>query len=353
MRAAQVITLDGCKLACASVNVRQAGGTVAREYDVLDFYRRHQELKPQGIAELNEGGLALARALAQDVAEDCDALTRKEPTTMPNLPQRKVGIVACSGEELAEGTVTRLAALKVLEELRPAQTVTICLPLFLAGGEGDRAFAKFYPTIAVDGCEKRCAARATELYSNKPAASLLVGEVLARAWPAAAPGRAPADAGEPRRRGRVGGGDRGRGRSSDRRPLEPHRGRDPRRDRDCAGRQHQRLRLRLGHPRHHRRRRRADDPDHGARTDPGVGATARGCAPGGDLPEQIMATVRVYNEIPAGEEARWAQAIDLAWRAFCDDKAVPASQRLGVVLMANTATYTTEVAWKGEHWATS
>ena len=76
VRAAQVITLDGCKLACASVNVRQAGGTAAREYDVLDFYRRHKELKPQGIAELNEGGLALACALAQDVAEDCDALTQ-------------------------------------------------------------------------------------------------------------------------------------------------------------------------------------------------------------------------------------------------------------------------------------
>ncbi|MCB0250008.1 MAG: putative zinc-binding protein [Anaerolineae bacterium] len=98
---------------------------------------------------------------------------------MPSLPQRKVGIVACSGEEMAEGTVTRLAALKVLEDLRPAETVTICLPLFLAGGEGDRAFAKFYPTIAVDGCEKRCAARATELYSNKPAASLLVDDIIA------------------------------------------------------------------------------------------------------------------------------------------------------------------------------
>lgn len=75
VRAAQVITLDGCKLACASVNVRQAGGTVAREYAVLDFYRRHKNLKPQGIAELNEGGLALARALAQEVAEVSDTLT--------------------------------------------------------------------------------------------------------------------------------------------------------------------------------------------------------------------------------------------------------------------------------------
>jgi uncharacterized metal-binding protein len=97
---------------------------------------------------------------------------------MVDLPQKKVGIVACSGEELAEGTVTRLAALKVLEQLRPKDTVTICLPLFLAGGEGDRAFARFYPTIALDGCDKRCAAKATELYSGKPAASVLVTDLM-------------------------------------------------------------------------------------------------------------------------------------------------------------------------------
>ncbi len=97
---------------------------------------------------------------------------------MVDLPKKKVGIVACSGEELAEGTVTRLAALKVLEQLRPDETVTICLPLFLAGGEGDRAFARFYPTIAIDGCEKLCAARATEMYSGKPAASIVVSELV-------------------------------------------------------------------------------------------------------------------------------------------------------------------------------
>ena len=98
---------------------------------------------------------------------------------MPELPRKKVGIVSCSGEELAEGTVTRLAALKVLEQLCPEDTVTICLPLFLAGGEGDRAFAKFYPTIAIDGCDKRCAARGTEMYSGKPAASIVVTDLVA------------------------------------------------------------------------------------------------------------------------------------------------------------------------------
>jgi hypothetical protein len=97
---------------------------------------------------------------------------------MPDLPQKKVGIVTCSGEELPEGTVTRLAALRVLEELRPGETVTICLPLFLAGGEGDRAFAKFYPTIAIDGCEKRCAYYGTARYSNEPAASLVIIDLV-------------------------------------------------------------------------------------------------------------------------------------------------------------------------------
>lgn len=95
---------------------------------------------------------------------------------MPKLPQKKVGLIACSGEEMAEGTITRLAALKVLEELRPEDTVTLCLPLFLAGEKRERAFARFYPTIAIDGCEKRCAARATARYSAEPTESLVVSD---------------------------------------------------------------------------------------------------------------------------------------------------------------------------------
>ena len=98
---------------------------------------------------------------------------------MPKLSERKVGIVACSGEEMAEGTVTRLAALKVLHELRPDKTVTICLPLFLAGGEGDRAFARFHPTVTIDGCELRCAARGTAMYSAEPVESIVVTELAA------------------------------------------------------------------------------------------------------------------------------------------------------------------------------
>ncbi len=99
---------------------------------------------------------------------------------MPDLATRKVGIISCSGEELAEGTVSRVATRLVLEQLRPAQTVTLCLPLFLAGGQGERAFARVYPTIAVDGCPRMCAARATAAYSAEPAARVVVSEIMAR-----------------------------------------------------------------------------------------------------------------------------------------------------------------------------
>ena len=68
------ITIDGCKLACATKMVQESGGTVAQDFAVLDVYRRYRQFKPQGIAELNEGGLQLSEALAQEVAQVVDEL---------------------------------------------------------------------------------------------------------------------------------------------------------------------------------------------------------------------------------------------------------------------------------------
>jgi len=90
----------------------------------------------------------------------------------------KIGIIACSGEALPEGTVTRIAARLVVEELRPDDTVIMCLPLFLAGDEGEQNFAKFFPTITIDGCEKLCSEKGTEKYSGKPTATIYVREVM-------------------------------------------------------------------------------------------------------------------------------------------------------------------------------
>jgi uncharacterized metal-binding protein len=72
------ITIDGCKLACATKMVKENGGVVAQDYAVLDVYRRYKQFKPKGIAELNEGGLQLADALAKEIASSIDDLVEEK-----------------------------------------------------------------------------------------------------------------------------------------------------------------------------------------------------------------------------------------------------------------------------------
>jgi uncharacterized metal-binding protein len=90
----------------------------------------------------------------------------------------KIGIIACSGEETPEGTVSRSAVRRVLEVLRPHDTVTLCLPLFLAGNEGERSFSRTHPTITIDGCDKQCARWGTEKHGGPVATALVVSEIL-------------------------------------------------------------------------------------------------------------------------------------------------------------------------------
>lgn len=92
----------------------------------------------------------------------------------------KIGVVSCSGEDCLGGTISRLATRKMLDEVRPDSTVTICLPLFLAGGEEERGFAEKFPTISVDGCSKACGKRATEKYSGKVSAAIEVSDLIGK-----------------------------------------------------------------------------------------------------------------------------------------------------------------------------
>jgi uncharacterized metal-binding protein len=75
------ITLDGCKLACATKMVQECSGQVAKDFAVLDVFRRYRDLKPQGISQLNEGGEKLAIALAKEVDVAVDQLTAVDDLT--------------------------------------------------------------------------------------------------------------------------------------------------------------------------------------------------------------------------------------------------------------------------------
>ncbi len=98
--------------------------------------------------------------------------------------KKKVGIIACSGENLLEGTLSRAAARIVVEKLRPNNTIILCQPLFAAGGlerhggQDERDFAKNHPTITIEGCKEECSKIAVERYSGPVAATIRVDEIM-------------------------------------------------------------------------------------------------------------------------------------------------------------------------------
>lgn len=94
-------------------------------------------------------------------------------------PPKQIGVIACCGEEIPEGTLTRAVVRILMEEIKPEETATICLPLFIAGDEQERTFAQSFPTITLDGCEKRCAQIGTETYSHPVAEGLVLSDILA------------------------------------------------------------------------------------------------------------------------------------------------------------------------------
>jgi len=72
---AEAVAIDGCVRACAAKVVEGAGGRVAHGLQVLDVCRRHPDLKPSGISELDASGQKLAQALAEEVKALVDNMT--------------------------------------------------------------------------------------------------------------------------------------------------------------------------------------------------------------------------------------------------------------------------------------
>ncbi|MFZ2658531.1 MAG: putative zinc-binding protein [Victivallales bacterium] len=71
-----VVTIDGCTQMCAAKMVGQSGGTIASETTVFDAFRRHKDLKPEGIAELNDKGIELAKVIAREIAATVTGISR-------------------------------------------------------------------------------------------------------------------------------------------------------------------------------------------------------------------------------------------------------------------------------------
>jgi len=66
------VAIDGCKLECAAKGLACSGASKVHKIAVFDVIRRHRGLKPEGVCDLNEDGLKLARAAADEAAKIVD-----------------------------------------------------------------------------------------------------------------------------------------------------------------------------------------------------------------------------------------------------------------------------------------
>ena len=68
----EAVAIDGCKLECAAKGLACSGASRVHKVAVFDVVRRHRGLKPEGVCDLNEDGLRLARATADEAAKIVD-----------------------------------------------------------------------------------------------------------------------------------------------------------------------------------------------------------------------------------------------------------------------------------------
>lgn len=68
----EAVAVDGCKLECAAKGLACSGAARVHKVAVFDVIRRHRGLKPEGVCDLNDDGLRLAIAAADEAAKIVD-----------------------------------------------------------------------------------------------------------------------------------------------------------------------------------------------------------------------------------------------------------------------------------------
>jgi uncharacterized metal-binding protein len=78
VKGAGAVAIDGCKLQCAAKGLACSKAGQIRKIAVFDVIRHHRGLKPEGVSDLNEDGIKLARATAEEAAKIVDELAGED-----------------------------------------------------------------------------------------------------------------------------------------------------------------------------------------------------------------------------------------------------------------------------------
>ena len=92
----------------------------------------------------------------------------------------KFAILPCTGIGQVLGTISRQAAYLVCDELRPDNTLLVCLPALVKGIEEDLDMIRDYPVVVIEGCRDRCATHALTLMGGKVKGEVFVPSCMRR-----------------------------------------------------------------------------------------------------------------------------------------------------------------------------
>lgn len=76
-----------------------------------------------------------------------------------SVEEKKVAVVACAGMDKALGSVARACAFKVVQDLKPKESVLVCIPPLVIGVNSHSEWINKYPVVTIDGCAERCATK--------------------------------------------------------------------------------------------------------------------------------------------------------------------------------------------------
>ena len=92
--------------------------------------------------------------------------------------KKPVIIIPCSGIGKAYGTICREAVYEVVQNRRPGISRTLCLALLVKGDEEAIHLIRESPSIALDGCAKRCSYKNIERVAPKPPIALTIMDLF-------------------------------------------------------------------------------------------------------------------------------------------------------------------------------
>ncbi|HEY3322647.1 MAG TPA: putative zinc-binding protein [Planctomycetota bacterium] len=104
---------------------------------------------------------------------DCSCFS--PPTDAPaasGKPPKYVTIFPCQGIRRTGGRVTQRAAYMLVEDKFPGKTLLLCVPALTAAVQEDVDMLEQFPTVAINGCDMRCATMVAARHGVPPEISV-------------------------------------------------------------------------------------------------------------------------------------------------------------------------------------